>query len=148
MGTIRCNWAYKLFKIGISIESGTVVVEEFLAFFKRYFTEFYALGNPLFELTYKLFRVVLHVVEHLFYGFSVKDLVNMILPIPDRYVGSIGISEEIMHVAEDLLIGSYEENTKIIGFILLQRVEWEHMPHVAICNEIGDFTVAVAGDVL
>ena len=148
MGTIRCNWAYKLFKIGISIESGTVVVEEFLAFFKRYFTEFYTLGNPLFELTYKLFRVVLHVVEHLFYSFSVKDLVDMILSIPDRYVGCIGISEKIMHVAEDLLIGSYEENTKILGFILLQRVEWEHMPHVAICNEIGDFTVAVAGDVL
>ena len=102
----------------------------------------------MFELTYKLFRVVLHVVEHLFYGFSVKDLVDMILSIPDRYVGSIGISEEIMHVAENLLISSYEENTKIIGFILLQRVEWEHMPYVTICNEIGDFPVAVAGDVL
>ena len=137
-----------LFKIGISVESRSIVVEELFAFFERYFALFYALSNPLFELTYKLFRIILHVIEHLFYGLSVEDLVDMVLPILNRYVGSIGISEEIMHVSKNLLIGSDEENTKIIGFVFLQRVEWKDVANMTICNEVGYFSIAIARDVL
>ena len=100
-----------LFQIGVSVESGTIIREEYFALFKRYFTLFDTLGHPYFELPNKLFRVVLHVIEHFFNSFSIEDLVDMIMSVFNGYMHSIGISEEIMHIAENLLICSDQENT-------------------------------------
>ena len=39
-----------------------------------------------------------------------------------RDMHGIGIAEEVVHITQNLLIGTYEENAQIIGLILLQGV--------------------------
>ena len=63
-------------------------------------------------------------------------------------MGSIGVAEEIVHVAQNLLVGTYEEHTEIVWLVLLQWMKWENVADMTIGYEVGNLAVAVAGDVL
>lgn len=65
-----------------------------------------------------------------------------------RDVGSIGVAEEIVHVAQNLLIGTNEEYTEIIWFVLLQWMKRKNVADMSVGNEVGNLSIAVAGDVL
>ena len=70
-----------LFQIGVSVESRTVVAQEFFALFKADFALLHALGDPDFELANEFLRIVLYVVEHFFHCFAIDDLVDVVLPV-------------------------------------------------------------------
>ena len=59
-----------------------------------------------------------------------------------------GVAKEIVHITKNLLIGSHEEHTEIIRFALAQGVNGQDMRVVAIGDEVGNLSVAVASDVL
>ena len=63
-------------------------------------------------------------------------------------MGCIGVAEKIVHVAQNLLIGTYKEYTEIVWLVLLQRMKWENVADMTVGYEVGYLSVAVAGDVL
>ena len=65
-----------------------------------------------------------------------------------RYVDSRGVAKEVVHIAQDLLVGTYEEHTQIIGLVLLQRMDGQRVRVMAVGHEVHHLTVAVAGDIL
>ena len=65
-----------------------------------------------------------------------------------RYVYGVGVAEEVVQVAQYLLIGSHEEHSEVVGLVLAQRVYRQHVRYVAACHEVCNLSVAVAGDVL
>ena len=79
---------------------------------------FDTLGHPYFQLTYKLLRIVLHIVKYLGYGFAIDNLVNVIRTILFRDVYGIRVAKEIMHIAQYFLVGTYKEYTEVVGLVL------------------------------
>ena len=59
-----------------------------------------------------------------------------------------GVAKEVVHISKYLLIGSHEEHAKIIWFALAQGMNGQDMRVVAIGDEVGYLSVAVASDVL
>ena len=60
----------------------------------------------------------------------------------------ICIAEQIMHVAENLLICSHQEHAEIIRFAGFHAMHRQSGTRSVRGNEVGYFAVAVAGDVL
>lgn len=60
----------------------------------------------------------------------------------------IGVAEEVVHVAEYLLVGSYEEHAQVVRLALLERVHGQHMLYMSVAHEVGYLAVAVARYVL
>jgi len=60
----------------------------------------------------------------------------------------IGVAKEIVHITENLLISTDEEHTDIIGLILLQRMDRQHIGLCAVDSEVGHFAVTVTSDIL
>ena len=60
----------------------------------------------------------------------------------------IGVAEEIVHIAQNFLIGSDEEYTEVVRLALLQRVDRQDVTGAAHGDEIRHLSVAVAGNVL
>ena len=72
----------------------------------------------------------------------------MVCAILDGNVYCIGVAKEVVHVAEDFLVGTDEEYAEIVVFVLLQSVDGQHVSIVPTGDEVGYFAVAVTGDVL
>ena len=60
----------------------------------------------------------------------------------------IGVAEEVVHVAEDLLVGTYEENADVISIAHAEGVQGNVVGLLIVVDVGGDLTVAVARDVL
>ena len=60
----------------------------------------------------------------------------------------VGITEEVVQVAEYLLISSYEEYADVVGLLVVERVHRQVVVEVAGGDEVVNFSVGVAGDVL
>ena len=144
----RCFFTLHLLKISVTEETIAIGAQEFLALIERNLAFLYTLGYPLLQLADEFFRIVLYVVQNFLYGLSVEYLVDAVLAVLHRDVGCIGVAEEIVHVAQDFLISSYEEHTEIIGFVLLQWMERKYIADMSVGHEIRYLAVAVAGDVL
>ena len=115
-------WAFS-FQIGVSVESGAVGGEEFLAFFECDFSFFDGLLCPDFEASHHLLWVVLHVAEHVGYGFAIDDFVDAVGVVVDGDVYGVDVAEEVVHVAEDFLVGSYEEYADVVWLLVFLAVE-------------------------
>ena len=60
----------------------------------------------------------------------------------------VGVAEEVMHVTQNLLIGTYKEHAEIIGLVLLECMNGQRMSVMEIGGEVSNLTITVAGDVL
>ena len=58
----------------------------------------------------------------------------------------VGVAEEVVQVAEDLLVGADQEDAEVV-VVVVERVQLEHVLHVAQVDEVVDLAVGVAGDV-
>ena len=92
--------------------------------------------------------VVLDIFQHVGHGFAVDGLVDAVAVAVDGDVYGIGVAEEVVHVAENFLIGSYEEDGDIVLFALSQGVQRDVVGLVVVVDVCPDFTVRVAGNVL
>ena len=60
----------------------------------------------------------------------------------------VGVAEEVMHVTQNLLIGTNKEHAEIIGLVLLECMNGQRVGIMTIRGEVGNLAIAVAGDVL
>ena len=134
-------------KISVSEETISIGAQEFLALIERNLAFLHTLGYPLLQLADELLRIVLYVIQYLLYGLAIEYLVDAIFAVLYRDVGSIGVAEEIVHVAQNLLVGTNEEYTEIIWLVLLQWMKRKNVADMSVGNEVRNLSVAVAGDV-
>ena len=92
--------------------------------------------------------VELHIVEHIGDGLSLDDTVYSVFIALDGDVNGIRVSEEIVEVAQDFLIGSYQEYTQIVWLALLQRVDGQMIGMVGGGDEVVYLSVRIASNVL
>jgi hypothetical protein len=91
--------------------------------------------------------VVLNVVEDLADVVALDDVDDRVVAVvvePD--VDGIGVAEQVVQVAEDLLIGADQEDADVVG-LAVPLVQLEHALLVAAGDELVDLAVAVAGEV-
>ena len=137
-----------LFKIGVSIEAGAVVVQKLLTFLKGDSPLFHTFRYPYLKLSNKFLGVILHVVEHLCHGLAVDHLVDVVVAVAYTDMHGCGVAEEVVHVAENLLKSAHEEQAKGIRLGAAKAMDGKDMRVVAVGNKVGYLAVAVAGDVL
>ncbi len=58
----------------------------------------------------------------------------------------VGVAEEVVQVAEDLLIGAEQERPQVIGLAVV-GVQLQGVAYVAQVDELVDLAVRIAGDV-
>ena len=61
-------------------------------------------------------------------------------------VHRVRVAEEVVQVAEDLLVGADQEHPQVVG-LAVDRVQRQRPLHVAAVDERIDLAVRVAGDV-
>ena len=59
----------------------------------------------------------------------------------------VGVAEQVVHVAQDLLVGAHQEEAEVVGLVRLERVQLERALDVAQVDEAVHLAVRVAGDV-
>ena len=99
-------------------------------------------------MAHEFLGIVLHIFEHLFNRFTINDLIDVVGAVLYGNMYRIGISKQVVHIAQNLLIGTHEEDAKVVVLILLQRVNRQRMRVVAVGHEVGNLTIRVAGDIL
>ena len=104
----------KLFQISRAVEAGAIVREELTAFLGGNLSLFHSTFHPRLKAPQQAFGVILHVFQHVGYRLAVDGLVNGICLVVHGDMHRIGIAEEVVHVAEDLLVGSHEEHTDVV----------------------------------
>ena len=106
------------------------------------------MGHPCFDVAHEFLGIVLNVVEHVGHGFAVDDAVNLVAVFIDGDMHGVGVAEQIVHVAEDFLIGSDKEHAEIVGLAGADAMDGEGGRCAVAGDEICQFAVGVAGDVL
>ena len=79
-----------------------------------------ALGYPNLQLTDQLLGVILYILQHLLDRLTIENLVDVIVPVLHGDMDSRRVAKEVMHIAQNLLVGSHKEHAEIIVLILLQ----------------------------
>ena len=138
----------RLLKIGVTIQASAVGGDKFLAFFDRNLTLVHRTCHPRFQAAHQAFRIVLHIFQHISHRFAINRLVNGVAIGIDRNVHRIGVTEEIVHVAQNLLISTHQEDTYIILFALLKAMERNVVGLLIVVDIGGNLTITVARNVL
>ena len=91
---------------------------------------------------------VLDVLEHVLHALAAQD-VRQARPagLVEVDVHDVRVAEQVVHVAQDLLVRADQEEAEVVGLVLLQRVQLERALDVAQVDEAVDLAVRVAGDV-
>ena len=140
----RCE----LFEVGVAVETGTIGGDELFAFFDSNFLFVDGFGHPRFEATHQSLGVILHILEHIGHRFAVDRLVDGISVGIDGDMHRIGVAEEIVHVAENLLVGTYEENADVIPIAHAESMQGDVIGLLIVVDVSRDFSVAVTRYVL
>ena len=61
-------------------------------------------------------------------------------------VHGVGVAEQVVQVAEDLLVGADQEHAEVVR-LAVERVQRQRLLDVAAVDELVDLAVGVAGDV-
>ena len=72
----------------------------------------------------------------------------MVVVVFHADVHGVRIAEEVVHIAQYLLIGTHEEHAQIIRFVFLQRMYGQTVRDVTVGNKVGNFAIRVARNVL
>ena len=77
------------------------------------------------------------------------EVCHLILPIrAEPHVHGVGVTEQIVQIAENLLIRAGEEDAQDVRFAVRETVELQAGPPVLVTHEAIDLAVGIAGDVL
>ena len=90
--------------------------------------------------------VVLHVGEHLGHRVALDHVLDAVVVAVDPDVHGVGVAEEVVQVAQDLLVGADQEGGDQV-LAAVRAVQLEEALHVAQVDELVDLAVAVAGEV-
>ena len=105
--------------------------------------------DPVFHVADKSLVAEVHVVEHVFHGFAVNHLVDVVaaVVVADNVYG-IRIAKEVVEVTENFLVCTDEVNCDKVRLVLLDRVERNGASHFATANEHVNLAIAIASHVL
>ena len=90
----------------------------------------------------------MYIFQDLGNSLTIDKLVNVVTLLVNRDVNGIGITEEVVHVAENLLISANQEDTYIIRFVLHEGMNREVVRQAVSCYVSRHLSVRIAGDVL
>ena len=93
-----------LFQISISVKPRAVIAEKLLTLIRCNLALLNRLCHPYLQTSDEFLRVVLNIFEHIGNGLSVDGLVYCISLFIDGYMHRIRVAEEIVHIAENLLM--------------------------------------------
>ncbi|SSL81682.1 Uncharacterised protein [Klebsiella pneumoniae] len=133
-----------VFQISIAVQSRLELLEELLL--QRIVQT--GIFHLIAELGQQRVRIQLHILQHIRYGIALVGQLNLNAAVrEDEHVHRLGIAEQVVHVAEDLLIGANHEEAQHRRVL---RVVFRHRHgggdpvavHVVIDGAIG-----IAGDV-
>src|SRR5215471_3989843 len=94
----------------------------------------------------QVFLVVLHVREHLGHRVALDHVVDAVVVAVDLHVHRVGVAEQVVQVAQDLLVCADQERGDQVLFAV-RAVQLEEALHVPELDELVDLAVAVAGEV-
>jgi hypothetical protein len=88
-------------------------------------------GNLVAVAPEKLRRLELDVAQQFLYGVAVARLHRTRVTALGRQldIHRVGITEEVVHIAEDLLVGADQDHTEQVGLILPHLVQRQARPH-------------------
>ena len=75
-----------------------------------------------------------------------RAVVALVAVVGERDVDGVGVAEQVVQVAEDLLVRADQERAEVVR-LAVERVQLQRLPHVAQVDELVDLAVGVAGDV-
>ena len=67
----------------------------------------------------------LHVVQHLRHGVAVHEIGDLIALLGQSHVHRVGIAEQVVQVAQDLLIGAGQEDAEDVRLVFQHRMQLE-----------------------
>ena len=89
----------------------------------------------------------LHVIQHFAHGIAVDHRVeHHIALFIELNVHGIGVAEQVVQVAQDLLIRAHQKRARIVR-LAVERVQRQGFLHVAAIDELVDFAVGIAGNI-
>ena len=110
--------------------------------------EILGVGNLAAEGGQQIRGVELDVVEHLGHGVAVNQVGDLVALLGEPDVHRVGVAEEVVQVAQDLLIGAGKEDPEDVGLPFVHRMKLERGLALSPAGEAVDHAVRVAGDVL
>ena len=104
---------------------------------------------PHLQASDEFLGLILHIAQHVSHGLTVNDVLDVVAILVGGDVDGIRVAKEVVHVAQNLLIGTHEEHTDIVRTLLLvQRMERNEMAHSHFGGKLRNLAVRVASDVL
>lgn len=138
------------FEIGVTAHASFERIDDFTAFAGRDAVAVDGAFGELAEAAEHVFGLVLAVGEDFGDGITFDFLGVLEFAVFDADGDDVGVAEEIVEVAEGLLVGADEEDADdvvFVGIFEVDVVEGEAMVEFAGVSELVDFAVGVAGDV-
>ena len=136
-----------LFHVRVAFQPRLVEVQQLPRFLERDLARADGALDVLAHAGGQLVGRVLHVVQHLADRVALDDGVEVDLAVlVEADVDRVGVAEEVVQVAEDLLVGAEQERAEVVG-LAVERVQLQGVADVAEVDELVDLAVRVAGDV-
>jgi len=109
-------------QIGVAIQARTVVAHKVVAFLTSDFARTHAIVDPRLDVAHQLLGAELHIVEYLGNSLTINHLVYLVVVFVDVDVHRIGVTEQVVQVAQNLLIGTHQKPPQIVVLTLPQPV--------------------------
>ncbi len=135
-------------EVGVAVEAVAVIVEELAALVERDAAGLDRLGDPRLEGAHHLLGIVFHPAEHVLHGLAVDGLVDLVAVLAHGDVYGVGVAEEVVEVAEYLLVGTDEEDAEVVLLVLAERVDGHGVDDLVLGDVALHLAVRVAGHVL
>ena len=90
----------------------------------------------------------MHIVEHLSHRFAINHLIDFVVVFIHIDVHGIGVAKQVVHIAENFLVGTHQKHAEIVAFSLTEAVHRQRMRDAMGGGEVGYFAIAIASDVL
>ena len=118
------------------------------ALFDRNLAQRHFLFEAVAHLLEDFRPLVLHVFQAFPGGIAVDHRVDHVAGLlVEGDMDGVGVAEEVMQIAEDLLVSADEEEADVIIFVLADLVQGEELGAAVLPDEAGDLAVGIAGDV-
>ena len=129
------------FEVGIAVEAFFVGAQEVAGFFEAHLSGAQGDFGGAAHSVEEAFARIHDRAQHLVDGIAGTDVVEEVTVFGDGDLNGVCVAEEVVHVAEDLLIGADEEEADEIGLTVGHRVQLQDIFDVALVDEVLDFAV-------
>src|ERR1044071_6493281 len=134
-------------EVGVGVDARLVELDHLGGVGLRQLAALDALGDDAAEALVELAALVARAVERLAYGRALDDLLDQVAVLVDVDVRLVRRAEEVVVVAHHLLICADEHQGDVVGLVLAEGVQLQHLLHVVEVYELVDDAVRVARDV-